>query len=556
MAVAPQPEGPTSRRPFSWRAHIPFALLALVAGPALVAFAWQHGVATIGDDSVSYLALAQHIAPGTPAIVERWVGLRANFPPLFPLALALAGGAHDLLVAHGVVAAFAIAALVAMYAYATLRLRSPLAGALLAALFLATPNAWVSMKGILSEPMFLAVSLAALLYHARRLEAREGSALEWLAFGVLLACAYLTRAAAVALVLGYAAHATLRAAGERGRRAWRLALPALPLVLLVGAWLAWRPGGQPDAYRVTSSLIAGAWVGEPLETLRVAVGVFLDGWVASFLAASDVAALPRAVFVALLALGAAGSARAALRNRLDGWYVLASLAITFGWVFSADNTRRLFYPVVPLLMVHGAELALALAQRVGSRRVRAAALAGLAALPAVLCLPAAVVLAGKALDRAPFAPGAARSYADCVDYYTTIPIVPARAQAAHVLAVLEGFDAIAQSTPPGSRVMWMRPEYVAILGHREGVPYLFSWDERRLARELLASRVDFLVVAAVFKTDDANRVGDPSRVHPHVAAYTQPVLRLRNPVNGAPAFLLVRVDRDAVRRFLAAGPAT
>lgn len=553
MALRPGDEGSAARRPFSFsflRRHAAFLVLLALAAPAILAFAWQPDIATVGDDSVSYLLLAQHIAPGTPAIVERWVALRANFPPLFPLAVALAGGAHDLAVAHLVVAAFAVAALVATYRFALARLASPLAAFAVCLVFLATPNAWVSIKGILSEPMFLFLSLCALIWHGRRLEGRAGTPAEWLVLGVLLGLTLLTRAAGAALLAAYAVQALVRASRERGRGAWRLALPAVPVALLALLWLAWRPGAAPDAYRATSQEMLAAWTGEPLLTARIAVGRFLDGWVASFLAQSAVGALPRAIFAALGLLALAGSVRAALRNRLEGWYALASLAMTFLWVFSADNTRRLFYPLMPVLMVNAAAWAGEALPAGMTARMRGASAAALAALPILLCLPAGVVLAGKALERAPFAPGAHLAYADSTDFYTTIDVRSARAQAAHQLAVLEGFDAIDRATPPGARVMWMRPEYVAVLGHREGVPFFYSWSERRLAQALLDERVDYLVVSAIYKTDDENRRGDPFAVHPHFAEYTQPVLRIRNAVNGAPAFMLVRVDPAKVKAFL------
>ena len=535
------------------RRHAAFALLLAVAAPAMLAFAWQRSIATFSDDSVSYLLLAQHIAPGTAPIVEPWVGLRSHFPPLFPLALAVTGGARDFLVAHLTVAAFGVLALAAIYGYAFLRLGGRLGALTVAVLFLATPNAWVSLKGILSEPMFLLVSLATLGWYAVRLEARAGSVLEWLVFGVLLACAYLTRAAGVALLLGYAAHAVLRAAGERGRGAWRFALPAAPVAVLVGLWLAWRPSAGEDLYHFIAAQIASAWIDEPLRTGRLAVERLLGGWIASFLAQSAVGLAPRVVFAALGILGVAGSVRAARRNRLDGWYVLASLAITFGWVFNEDNTRRLLYPVLPILMIHAAELVRDLAARTRTPRLRAWALGAVALLPASLCLPAAVVLAEKRLDRQPFAPGAHLAYADCLDFYTTIDTGTARVIAADVLGMLEGFDAIAKATPEGARVMWMRPEYVAVLGRREAVPYFFSWDERRLARELLDKRVDYLVVAALYKTDNANRVRDPYQLHAHVTEYASPVVMIRNAVTGAPAFVLARVDPAAVERFLRDG---
>jgi hypothetical protein len=295
-----------------------------------------------------------------------------------------------------------------------------------------------------------------------------------------------------------------------------------------------------------------AWIAEPLPTARIAAGRLMDGWIASFLAQASVGAVARMLFAALGVFALAGTLRAVRANRLDGWYALASVAITFGWIFSEDNTRRLLYPLVPLLMIHGAELAVALAARIAAPRPRALALGALAMLPALLCLPAAALMGYKALERRPMAPGSTHALADCVDLYTTIGVQAARRVAAYSLAAIEGLESIPDVTPADARVMWMRPEYVAVLGHREGVPYFFSWDERRLARELLDRHVDYLVMSAVYKTDDDGVVDDPAKLHPHVDQYARPVLRIRNVVDGADAFLLMRVDRAAVERFLAA----
>jgi hypothetical protein len=556
MAARPAEEGSAASRPFSLsllRRHAAFLALLAIAAPAIVAFAWQRDIATIGDDSVSYLLLAQHIAAGTPAIVERWVFLRSNFPPLFPLALALTGGAYDFLAAHLVVAAFAILALVAIYRFALLRFGSPLGALAVCAVFLVTPDAWVSAKGILSEPMFLFVSLCTLAWHARRLEGRDGTPREWLVFGVLLGLTVLTRAAGVALVAAYAVQAVLRAARERRRSAWRLALPALPLAILVGLWLAWRPGGAPDAYRVTSQQMLAAWLTHPVSTAHAAAAQMFTGWIASFLAQSTVGAIAKGAFALLGIVAIAGSIHAAIRNRLEGWYALASLAMTFAWVFGEDNTRRLLYPLLPVLMVNAAMLAKEALPASVTPRMRRAVLGSLAALPILLCLPAAVVLAGKALDREPLAPGGRVAYADGTSYYTTISVQSARLYTAHDMAVVEGLGDIATATPPGSRVMWSRPEYVALLGHREGVPFYYSWSERRFAQAILDQRVDYVVVAAVYKTDLTDRAGDPYKVHEHLDEYAQRVLRIANPVNGAAVFGLFRVDPGRVKAFLARG---
>jgi len=552
MRPAGETKGPTARRPFSWGPRALFVLLVALAAPAMFAFAWQHGIATVGDDSVSYLVLARHFAPGPDPLVEPWVAWRATFPPLFPLVLAWTGASRNLLLAHLVVAAFALLALYPLWRLAARELGSEAGGVAVAALFLLTPNAWIGMKGILSEPMFLFVSLATLLHYSRRLAPGRGSRGAWLAFGVLLACCYLTRAAGGALVVAFAVHALLRWRAAPRRALWPVVLALAPVAVLVGLWLVLRPAGHADIYRTTGGRLAHAWLQEPLLNARYAAHIFLDGWVSSFVAQSAVGALPKFLLAAFGVLALAGAARKAFRNRLDGWYVLASATITFFWVFSEENTRRLLYPLVPLAILQTAELLLAACRRFGLRRYRAAVLLLAAALPGAACLPADVVLAEKAQERSPVMPYSHYAYADIVDFYTTINFGNARAEAAHTLAVLAGLESLSHATPPGARIMWMRPEYIAVLGDREGVPFYFAWDARRLEREILRSHVDYVVLSWVYKADMDSVEGDPVPLLSGIGAYSSLVVRFDNAAIGGPAFLLVKVDRARLEAIVRA----
>ena len=58
--------------------------------------------------------------------------------------------------------------------------------------------------------------------------------------------------------------------------------------------------------------------------------------------------------------------------------------------------------------------------------------------------------------------------------------------------------------------MWMRPEYVALLGRRAGVPYEYRWDARALAEAVSRTGTHFIVAAALGKTDAAQLSGDPA----------------------------------------------
>src|SRR5258706_9229270 len=148
--------------------HWGLGLLLAAAAPLLVAFTRQDGSASFGDDSASYLVLARWRDGSAAPLVSPWVPWHAHFAPLFPLALAAAGAAQDLARAHLIVAAFAIVAIASVYRFVLEVTGRRDAAIAVTAVFMLTPSAWLSVKGILSEPLYLAVSMEALRLHARR----------------------------------------------------------------------------------------------------------------------------------------------------------------------------------------------------------------------------------------------------------------------------------------------------------------------------------------------------------------------------------------------------
>ena len=146
--------------------------LAILTGAAALWFVWQPGLGSLYDDSVSYLVMAQAMSPWskpTAAIVAAFP--MESYPPAFPLALALVGGAEDWRIAHTFVATcFAVSVLLCGY-YAREVTGSAVMAIATSFTLCVLPGAWLNLKGVLSEFPYLAISLAALIWH-RRL--REG----------------------------------------------------------------------------------------------------------------------------------------------------------------------------------------------------------------------------------------------------------------------------------------------------------------------------------------------------------------------------------------------
>jgi hypothetical protein len=535
--------------PFSFLArHRGFLLVLALAAPLTFAFAWQGVIATLGDDSVSYLVLAHYFRGGADnPYVAQWAAYQAHFPPLFPLLLAASGGVVDLRIAYALVAALAVLALPLIYRYAALQLGRDAAGLAIVVLFLLTPTAWISLKGILSESLYLVLAMASVLFYETRLADGRARPLDALAFGVLLGCVYLTRVAGLALMLAYALHVALRLAARRQRPSWSLALAWLPVVVLLGLWYGLRPRPDVDAYRRTVQSMIEAWIADPGTMFRASVEYFASGWIATLAAQQNVALAPKIVFGLLGIAGLAGAVLRAARNRLDGWFVLFSVAMVAPWVFSPNNTRRLLYPLVALLLICAADFVRFACERwkIEGRR-RTQLFVALAAFPVALFLPALALIAQKSLDRAPVLEGQPYAFRDITDYYTTINLEMARALAESQVTTLAGLESIRTVTAPGSKVMWMRPEYVALLGRRAGVPFYYAWSPREVAGAVRSSGADYIVVSRIFKTDVAGVDGDPLVTLKGVADYSRPAFHFGNDL-----FVLMKVDREALDAFLA-----
>jgi hypothetical protein len=470
--------------------------------------------------------------------------------------LAATGTWRHLAWAHLLVAALEVVGVAFFYAYAALRLGTRRGALTVTALFILAPVAWVHVLGILSEPLFLVLSLAALLWHERRIGAGRARDADWLVFGLLVALACLTRLVGVALIAALLAQALVaRLARREGPGLRALAWAVLPTVLLLGAWLWLRPLEGSDKYQgiVASSL--RDWIDSPGAMLPIAAQSVTDAWISAFTVDPGVPFVMRLVFMATGLAALAGAALAARANRLDGWYALAFAAILLGWVFGEGVTRRLLYPLVPLALLHAALLLRSMLPPFAlGPRGEAFALGTAAALQALLCLPALAQLQEKSFDRAPVLEGFAYSYADITDYYTAHG-GEARKHAAGQIATLAGLEALAKATPPDARVMWMRPEYVALLGRREGVPWYFRWDARELARQVRATGTTHLVLSRYVKTDLTPTPGDPTPMLGSILEYSRVVMKLPDATDGSDAFLLLEVEPRRLDAYLGVGAA-
>lgn len=489
------------------------AAMAGAACAAAVAFAWQPGLASLFDDSVAYLLMAQWLSPfgEAPAAIAEAARLE-KYPPLFPWLLALTGAAHDWRLAHGLVAVSFGASVWLLGRYATLVTGRAWLGLACAALWALMPGAWLNVKGILTEFPYLAVSLLALGKHAR-LQGHPPSGRAAAALGALLAAAFLLRTIGAALVAGVVVAEVAR--WVRGREPERLRALAWIVGIPLAAALAWyglRPAGGEDAYLTFGARVARSATdpqGDLAAIVLANVWAIRDAWLNAMLVFWGEPWKPG--FLLAVGTGLAGFAvlawRAA-RLEADGLYALAFLAVLVAWPFPGQMFR-LALPIAPLVLV-GFAWALGRAlDRWPSRLLPVAAwLPIAAAAPATLfyVMPRAAIDAGEPHPRK----------GDIAEFYR-IPHGPAAETSAQAqIGVMEDLRRIGETTPEGARVMWHTPNYVALLGRRHGVALENTSDAAHLAAQARAARAGFVYLAELHPRDSARRDGNP--VAPVVAA--------------------------------------
>ncbi len=522
--------------------------LALLASLLAVAgvgwrFAVHEGLSSFADDSVSYLIMGQYWSPwsqASAAVADAFA--EQAYPPLFPLLLAVTGGAHSFTAAHALVLACLVGACLLLYRFAAAELDSPSLALAATAILLVSPALWINSLGILSENLYLLLTLGALLAEARW-RRMHGAPRAGLLLGGLLGACVLTRTIGLSLVAAFCALGVLRGVrgGPSAAAPWALpAAAALGLVLIGhGLW----PGALTEHYlsiwsRAWEGLGAaerGQWslaahVGPQLTALYEA---WHTSWLIYWVHAADVRYLLTVGF-GLLAL--AGLGLRARAGRLDAWYVVVYLLVLLLWPAPGQMTRFV-YPILPLCVVHALyalRTLAALAPRV--RRPGAVAAAG-ALMMALLVAPTMAFMHQRAQT-----PG----HRHVTEYYRHPDLAQARAAAAEQRGMFGDMQRIRRSTPATARVLWFTPAYIALLADRRGERLPWRGDRAQYVDAVRRTRAEYVYLSRMNPryTGDAF---DGLRLLPRFRGWTRLVWLRRSEEDGRVAAVLLRVDAQRLK---------
>lgn len=453
---------------------------------------------SFGGDNATYLLIARDLSPFGPSSpgAAGYAG-QHYYPPLYPALMAIAGVAGSLGAAHAFTIVLLVACLAISFAwYRSLGFGTLLAAALVTAVA-ATRGVYMTALEIQSEPLYLALTLAALA--AAHAEERDGAASwrAWLA-PIAVGAANLTRSAGLALLTAYVVHLLVR----RPPLGWLRALVAAAPTI---AWM--RYGGNSDYGRILLERYREGGFAALAEMVRSQLATLWVEWLGLF--AVQPVGLVVVVVAVLTALAVAGGVLRLRRGGLDVLYLAAYLALIVIWPFPGEMARFLVV-IVPLVMAFTASAVRAgLARFVPARAHPWLALALWASLGSVLvpqvALTAARFHGGASDELAPLRRSALWYDPDRVTAEKTLRFA-ARLE--------DALARVAERVPREDCVLSVKPSLVGLFADRRAVytpPASVADDSFHAEVDRTGCRWLFLIAA---ETQSAGPLYPRERFHP------------------------------------------
>jgi hypothetical protein len=408
-----------------------------------------------GDDAI-YALMADYFSPfsASPPAITELVMRYTRFPPFYPFLLGIVGADSSHLAAmHAISVGFFLAASIVLFGWSQAVLRDKIMAGLIAVIVAALPVTIAQAFGILSENLYLLLSLAALLCLTRQTSGR------WVIAGtVLIAFACLTRTIGFALLIAFLGCLTRTSFTKRVQLA---AIAVIPTIIW-GAWKLLRGYHGDYSDSLLDALQGSAWWDLQQWQARAPWRGFWGGWIASFDNHPSMTTLVAGSTLGILCL--AGAVKRALLRQMDGAYVLLYLLIILLWPY-AYEARRFLYPIMPILLVQGLLLVRELS-RWRPHRLAVAypyvclAAAALIALPSIFLTVERFVLAQTPEER---------DYAVLPSWYAYENLADARTRAAEQLTLVQAWKHIKDKVEEGQCIYHVKP--VSLMLYADRVSY-------------------------------------------------------------------------------------
>ncbi len=524
--------------------------LAFFAGLLFIAylafnFAAHSTLGTFADDSVSYIIMGQSYSPyysTSPVILD--AAKIENYPPVFPMLLALTGTSHNFLAGHILVVCLLLLSLILLYFFSAHILKNKTIALLVSLLFAANPSTWLNMMGILSENLYIFLALITLIFYEKKINNQEFSHNTAITFGLLLSLVLLTRSIGISLITAFVIRTLIK---EKTLATFYQGQWFITLLIPVGAALLWYFFGTnhttdlyaKDVGGVFDNLFADGNIGSNLFTL---VKPQLDGlymsWYTAFLlhwrSEIEVRALIVSVF-ALIIL--AGLIARLLKNKMDAWYTVFYLIIVIVWPYS-EQTGRFLYPILPLLFVYGA-VGFALIQKIlpqSQWKKHVSQLSMLIVLATVI--PTMAFFQSRAQYVTEISD---MDFTRVMLFYNYPDLNTAKRIALHHEHLRQDLEKTKQTTEKQANIMWYTPNYINLLSQRKAVRFPRNFESPTFFQKIKQSHANYIFISKLnprYTSADF----DGLAIYPLFTDFTSLVWARQNPMGIGILSVLLKID--------------
>jgi hypothetical protein len=431
------------------------SIIALITYTTIaIKFVWHDNLSSFASDSANYMLMALYLSPWEEANLPiQLLWPYQEYPPLFPLTLALTSVVHNMTAAHVFTLFLLVAALPLIYLFAKQCFATNWQALFITTIFVISPSTWMNILGILSENLYILLSfLILILFQKQKLKTIRISVV----FGILLSALMLTRTIGIAMFAAYLCSGFLLYRRKEICKIIYL-LPIFITLFINGVAKLLHQSSIPSQYiRQLRDLEFG--------NQFIAI---IDAWFSSWqFYWVDNLMLPYLIVLVTGLLACFGLIHRLMSQKFDAIYVVVYLLILLLWPHPGQ-ALRFIYPIQAILLIY----AFYFLDYLFKKYSKTSAYKPIAIL---LLLMTSVVIPPLSFAYNRYNVGFNNEYNHIKEFYRFPDIKKAQVNAAMQITMFNDMAKIRNATNKNDLVLYFSSTYIGLLADRKSKDIIFS----------------------------------------------------------------------------------
>jgi hypothetical protein len=376
-----------------------------------------------------------------------------DYPPFFPLLLAISGAAHSFIAAHILTTVFLICALPLVYLFAHQCIDNHWIALSITILFAISPSTWMNILGILSENLYIFISLLIILLFPRL---NQSSTKITILFGVLLAMLILTRTIGLSMFVAYLITAFYMVRNGSLKLNKYIIPIGITIFINVLAKII-HDSSVPSQYiSQLEDLIFG-------EQLKALIDAWTTAWLYYWL---DEYNIPYIFVLVLGAFAIIGLVQRLISLKFDAVYITLYLCILLIWPHPGQATRFI-YPVQAILLIYAFQFIFSFFKYKTS-------ITADKPLFVLILFAFALFLPTLSYTWVRHGIGEKLGYQHIKEFYRTPDLKQAKIDSAIQKIMFSDMEKIKHVTEPSDVILYYEPAYITLLANRYSEKITFT----------------------------------------------------------------------------------